>query len=152
MKYLKKTIAVFGCTLLASTLLALNVFANPRVEYPEEFRDDSNKGNCVAFVKYSMGVDPEKNISSWNAKVSLISDPEHGRSVSICPEPGWLAIVDTRASQPEGQKYGHIAYVEDADEDSGRITVVTLDGNWNGKVARRTGTPSELRIKGYWEP
>ena len=45
-----------------------------------------------------------------------------------------------------------MGYVENADEDSGIITVVTLDAGWNGKVARRTGTPAKLKIKGYYEP
>lgn len=150
MKVLNKILSMSISALLLSTFTVSNVFA---VEYPDEYKDDPNRRNCVHFVKSMMSDWPENvNLSTWQAKLNLVSDPGHGRGRDVCPEAGWMAVVDTRNSQPEGSKVGHVGYVEDASEEDGTITVVTLDAGWNGRVARRTGTPKALRIVGYWAP
>jgi surface antigen len=143
---LKKLVLISASTVLAGLALMSSSFAGKE---PADDYSQYDGYQCVAFVK-EMGIEFPKgiNLTSWQAKVDLI---QHG--IDVCPQAGWVAIVDTRTYQPKGQQYGHIAYVENANEEDGTITVVTLDGNWTGgKVYRRTGTPSELKIVGYWAP
>ena len=102
------------------------------------------KGNCVLFARYKTPSLPS-NLTFYEDKIKNAKN----REATEVPSQGWIAIED------RGTDYGHVAWVKSASKSGGTITVTTHDGAWGSgknRIYERTGTTSELKIKGYYAP
>ena len=102
----------------------------------------SIRSNCVAFVRYKVPSLPSVG-DTLETKKAIIN--------SYTPVAGCVAI------ETNGYSTGHVSYVEAVNGN----TVTTLHGGFQGaingvdytnRIIRKTGTPSDLGIVGYWIP
>ena len=145
----KKILGVSALVLFSSIALSNNVFGMKEKDITDsEYSDlgSDKKSNCVLFARYKTPSLPS-NLRTYEDKIQNAKN----REATEVPSQGWIAIENTDS------KWGHVAWVKSASKDGDTITVTTHDGNWsNGKqknrIYERTGTTSELKIKGYYAP
>ena len=100
-----------------------------------DFLPLDTRENCVAFARYMVPSLPH-GLGSKAGKIAIIN--------SYTPKAGVIAITHGNTS------YGHVAYVESVNGDK----ITTLNGGWKDKkhIGRRTSTPEEQGVIGYWYP
>jgi surface antigen len=118
---------------------AMNVLS----DFSSSYATGSHWGQCGEFVKKylaQIGVNLP-NMSSITAKQSLIDD-------SITEPNQWDVVIMSSTNYPENW---HMAIVEWIDDDG---TIHLLESNWNGdeQVHRRTISPNDKKILGYYRP
>ena len=101
-----------------------------------DFLPLDTRENCVAFARYMVPSLPH-GLGSKAGKIAIIN--------SYTPKAGVIAITHGNTS------YGHVAYVESVNGDK----ITTLNGGWDkdkNHIGRRTSTPEEQGVIGYWYP
>ncbi len=111
----------------------VGMFDNP-AKVPSSIRN-----NCVFFCRKVSPTLPT-GLYSLKDKINIVN----AKTASV----GSTAIIDT------GDTTGHVATVEKINADG---TITIAEANWktdaNGRktINRRTGTPEQLKVRGYWQ-
>ena len=112
-------------------------------DFSSSYATGTHGGQCWEFVKKylaQIGINLP-NVSSISSKMSLIDD-------SISEPNQWDVVIMSSENYPENW---HMAIVEWIDDDG---TIHLLESNWGGdeQVHRRTISPKDKRILGYYRP
>ncbi len=140
--------------ILLSLLLTCIAFSASSASNSEIATDYDNlpgvpKGDtdCVAFIRYLannksdlLPYFPSNSILYYSQKTDIIN--------SYSPDRGSVAICKS----DEYPTYGHVAFVDSVSSDREQITLVEAGGFVSGHVSTRTGSQSDLKIVGYYNP
>lgn len=96
--------------------------------------------NCVLYVRCRWVPSLPTGLTTKASKIAIIN--------SYTPSVGAVAIMTVGT-------YGHVAYVTAVKRDSrGNVVSITIDeANYSScKVGQRTGSPSSMKVAGYYVP
>lgn len=100
----------------------------------------AHKCNCVLYVRCRWVPSLPTGLTTKASKIAIIN--------SYTPSVGAVAIMTVGT-------YGHVAYVTAVKRDArGNVVSITVDeANYSScKVGQRTGSPSSMKVAGYYVP
>ena len=125
----------------------INQLFTKQSEDPSDADYMSLAENCVFFARRVVPGLPA-GLNTEDDKIALLSNPgSNGVSLGANEAvAGSVAIIDVKSG--EFTNVDHTAVVEKVNPD-GTITIV--ESHWDGnQITRRTGTPEQLNVRGYW--